>query len=94
MAKTLTPSNETGPNPMDRRNRKVARDAGGQTSEELARARIWDPSTRFWWDELSRLWIPNGVLLFRPWNKKPAAPPIHIEPVGDPYKRDNLELPP
>lgn len=92
MAKTLTPANGSMPSPFDKRNRKVARDAGGKTNIELAHARIFDPETRFWWDELSLLWIPNGILLFRPWNKKPAPAPIDIEPVGDPYKRDTMQL--
>lgn len=57
--------------PPDGRDFDVARAAGGMTITEMRRRGIAVPlDETHWLDEHTDLWIPRGVLLFRPWRKK------------------------
>jgi hypothetical protein len=64
--------------PADTRSWEVARAAGGLTWQEMG-FRRYDLAVReretltHWLDEHSDLWLPKGILLFRPWLGRPDA---------------------
>ncbi len=64
------PCNQNG-EPSDERDFRVARGALGKTWGELRVRKLIDKaSDTHYLDEATDLWIPRGVLLFRPWHKK------------------------
>lgn len=66
----ILPCNSNG-EPADTRDYNIARGAGGQTWHEMRLRKLIDkPMETHYLDEHTDLWIPRGVLLFRPWLKK------------------------
>lgn len=66
----IVPCNSNG-EPADSRDFQVARSAGGKTWGEMRLRKLIDqPRETHYLDEHTDLWIPRGVLLFRPWHKK------------------------
>lgn len=69
----MVPCNANG-EPADSRDVLIARNAGGQTWGEMRIRKLIDqPGVTHWLDEHTDLWIPRGVLLFRPWRKKQTS---------------------
>ena len=67
----------------DSRDLQLARAAGGKTLTEFPRKlRYAGLIDTHWWDEHTDLWIPKGVLLFRPWRMQPKPGP----------ERDTMQL--
>lgn len=75
----IVPCNSNG-EPADGRDYLVARNAGGQTWYEMRLRKLIDkPKETHYLDEHTDLWIPRGVLLFRPWlKKKPERDQLQI----------------
>ena len=66
----IVPCNANG-EPADSRDMTIARNAGGKTWGEMSLRKLQDEmSITHYLDEHTDLWIPRGVLLFRPWRKK------------------------
>lgn len=67
--------------PADERDMEVAHGAGGQTWAEMRRLKLVDePALTHYLDEHTNLWIPRGILLFRPWRRrKPARDTMQLE---------------
>jgi hypothetical protein len=81
------PVNANG-EPADERDWRVALAAGGKTKAELKKsgAKPFD----YWLDEHTDLYIPNGVLLFRPWRK--SNPVDHDAKSAADLARDHMQL--
>lgn len=67
--------------PPDGRDFEVARAAGGLSIAELRRQHgAVDLNDTHYLDEHTDLWIPHGVLLFRPWRRRqPVRDTMQLE---------------